>query len=199
MEYKHITSENHKYSIIENDKNERYVYIEGLKLSSYEIKQINEELDLYEYMDFIKREWKDFCKAYPEDNDKEAPDLSGKDLRDLAEEMTSYVDSNYEFEHLYEKFEELGGAMYGLKKDIMDYCLTTICDQVKHEYDTPEEFEDKYGKTDTVEDVVSLYLELKCSEDVENTVSHYIETYPEYKEYIAELFEVDMDFEKEEI
>ena len=46
------------------------------------------------------------------------------------------------------------------------FLLEGVVGQVKHEYDTEEEFEEMFGPTDTVDDVLSILIDIKDSDDL---------------------------------
>lgn len=92
-----------------------------------------------------------------------------------------------------DKIRESAERRKEMENALRNYCMTTICDQVKHEYDTEEEFEEKYGSTDTIEQVVELYCELKIREDQVNTARDFIESFPEEEDRILSLFEMDRE------
>ena len=49
---------------------------------------------------------------------------------------------------------------------LKDYLLSGITEQVKYEYETKKEFEEVYGPTDTIDEVINLICNLKDYEDI---------------------------------
>ena len=50
--------------------------------------------------------------------------------------------------------------------NLKNFLLEGIVNQVKHEYDTEEEFEEIYGPSNTVDDVIDILCNIKCHEDI---------------------------------
>ena len=60
--------------------------------------------------------------------------------------------------------------------------------QLSHEYEDEEDFEEKFGNTDTLEDAVDLYCGYKNDEDVRYMCQKWISKFPSDKEYLLSLF-----------
>ena len=60
--------------------------------------------------------------------------------------------------------------------------------QLSHEYEDEEDFEEKFGNTDTLEDAVDLYCRYKNDEDVRYMCQKWISKFPIDKEYLLSLF-----------
>ena len=60
--------------------------------------------------------------------------------------------------------------------------------QLSHEYEDEEDFEKKFGNTDTLEDAVALYCRYKNDEDVRSMCQKWISKFPIDKEYLLSLF-----------
>ena len=60
--------------------------------------------------------------------------------------------------------------------------------QLSHEYEDEEDFEKKFGNTDTLEDAVDLYCRYKNDEDVRYMCQKWISKFPSDKEYLLSLF-----------
>ena len=71
--------------------------------------------------------------------------------------------------------------------------MPAITDQVKHEYETEEEFEKKYGKTDNLEQVINLLCLLKCKDDIRMYCREGIEVYPEEESVLLNMFGLDRE------
>ena len=50
--------------------------------------------------------------------------------------------------------------------NLKNYLLEGIAGQVSHDYDTEEEFEEKYGPTDTIDDVIDILVDIKDHDDL---------------------------------
>lgn len=79
-----------------------------------------------------------------------------------------------------------------LENALKDYMMTGICEQVKHEYEDEDDFEQKYGKTDTLQEIVDLYSSLKLKEDYIYMAKSFIETYPEEAKELCIFFDVTL-------
>ena len=80
--------------------------------------------------------------------------------------------------------------LYALK----DFLLTGITEQVKHEYETEEEFEEMYGPTDTIDEVISLLCDLKCNEDICRVYCPAcLDADPQNYRHYLDLFGLDLD------
>jgi hypothetical protein len=75
-------------------------------------------------------------------------------------------------------------------KAISSHCLEGVVNQLKRTFDDEDDFEAKYGKTDTVEEVVELYVEHKLHSDVVKTTLEFATLYPQFAERIESLFDV---------
>ena len=60
--------------------------------------------------------------------------------------------------------------------------------QLSHEYEDEEDFEEKFGNTDTLEDAVDLYCRYKNDEDVRSMCNKWMLKFPNDKEYLLALF-----------
>ena len=60
--------------------------------------------------------------------------------------------------------------------------------QLSHEYEDEEDFEKKFGNTETLEDAVALYCRYKNDEDVRYMCQKWISKFPIDKEYLLSLF-----------
>ena len=60
--------------------------------------------------------------------------------------------------------------------------------QLSHEYEDEEDFEEKFGNTDTLEDAIDLYCRYKNDEDVRYMCQKWISKFPIDKEYLLSLF-----------
>ena len=60
--------------------------------------------------------------------------------------------------------------------------------QLSHEYEDEEDFEKKFGNTETLEDAVALYCRYKNDEDVRYMCQTWISKFPIDKEYLLSLF-----------
>ena len=60
--------------------------------------------------------------------------------------------------------------------------------QLSHEYEDEEDFEEKFGNTDTLEDAVALYCRYKNDEDVRSMCNKWMLKFPNDKEYLLALF-----------
>lgn len=60
--------------------------------------------------------------------------------------------------------------------------------QLSHEYEDEEDFEKKFGNTETLEDAVDLYCRYKNDEDVRYMCQKWISKFPIDKEYLLSLF-----------
>lgn len=85
------------------------------------------------------------------------------------------------------KVERWNKAKDFMKNDMIE----SLAIQLNHEYDDEEDFEKKFGPTEDFEDVVALFLEKKCSEDIEHYAKGYIEAYPEFEDKILQSFGLD--------
>ena len=79
-----------------------------------------------------------------------------------------------------------------LEKALKYYMLEGIVNQVKHEYEDEADFEEKYGKTDTLDEVASLYCDIKSSEDVDNMLKKFIEAFPEEYNELLDYFDITL-------
>ncbi len=79
-----------------------------------------------------------------------------------------------------------------LENALKDYMMTGICEQVKHEYEDEDDFEQKYGKTDTLQEIVDLYSSLKSKEDYIYMAKSFIEAYPEETKELCIFFDVSL-------
>lgn len=62
--------------------------------------------------------------------------------------------------------------------------------QLYKEYEDEEDFETKFGKTDTLESAVGLFLKYKCKEDVVAKATKWIRLCPGSSKEILELFDL---------
>ena len=60
--------------------------------------------------------------------------------------------------------------------------------QLSHEYEDEEDFEKKFGNTETLEDAVALYCRYKNDEDVRSMCNKLMLKFPNDKEYLLALF-----------
>ena len=60
--------------------------------------------------------------------------------------------------------------------------------QLSHEYEDEEDFEEKFGNTDTLEDAIDLYCRYKNDEDVQSMCNKWMLKFPNDKEYLLALF-----------
>ena len=73
--------------------------------------------------------------------------------------------------------------------DNLRYTLVEgVAIQLSHEYEDEEDFEKKFGNTDTLEDAVDLYCRYKNDEDVRSMCQKWISKFPIDKEYLLSLF-----------
>ncbi len=92
------------------------------------------------------------------------------------------------------KVEKWNKAKDFMKADMLE----SLAIQLSHEYEDEKDFEEKFGSTESFEDVLSLFMEKKCSEDIEHYTKGYIEAYPEFEDKILMEFGLDdpvIDFE----
>ena len=63
--------------------------------------------------------------------------------------------------------------------------------QLSHEYEDEEDFEKKFGNTETLEDAVALYCRYKNDEDVQSMCNKWMLKFPNDKEYLLSLFRLE--------
>lgn len=63
-----------------------------------------------------------------------------------------------------------------------------VAEQLSHEYEDEKQFKEKFGSTDTLEDVSNLYVQYKCYEDIIARYKEYNELYPHNEEFLLDLF-----------
>lgn len=85
---------------------------------------------------------------------------------------------------------DVGATWEMASEAISSYCLESVVDQLKRAFDDEDDFEAKYGKTDTVEEVVELYIKHKLHTDVVRTTLVFATHYPQFAERIEKLFDV---------
>lgn len=73
------------------------------------------------------------------------------------------------------------------KDALRDELVEAVALQLNHEYEDEEDFEEKFGPTNTLEEAAALYCERKCSEDIERTRNEWVSLFPQDKDYINEL------------
>ncbi len=74
---------------------------------------------------------------------------------------------------------------------LKDYLLSGITEQVKYEYETKKEFEEVYGPTDTIDEVINLICNLKDYEDICRVYCPAcLDADPENYQHYLDLFEV---------